>query len=63
LVFSAEKIGDFSRHWSSLIGMPAIIQGAVRLTGGLDVDHLGPEHRQEMGTGRPGPERAHVQHA
>ena len=34
LVFSAEKIGDFSHHWSSVTGMPAI----NRVPSGLRVD-------------------------
>ena len=34
LVFNAEKIGDFSHHWSSVTGMPAI----MRVPSGLRVD-------------------------
>ena len=37
--------------------------GTVRPGGGLEVDHLGAEHREHMRAGRAGPEGGHVQHA
>ena len=48
LVFSPEKIGDRSHHWSSVTGTPAISRVPSGRRRRLDVDHLGAEHRQHV---------------
>ena len=57
LVFSPEKIGDFSHHSVFGEGQAGEEPGAVGAGRRLDVDHLGAEHRQDVRAERAGPER------